>query len=395
MSLGIVQSVINPAGSVASFTLTFASTPATGNAVIVGATGDAQAISSVVDNQGNTFLDAVNTTSTGSDIIALWYFPSLGAVTPPYTVTVTLAAASFACGSMHEVSGTVTSSPLDVTLGKFENDGSATPSIGPTAGTAQASEIVFAAIASANSGLGPLAIAATWGSNASTYSADATMNYSMDYRIATAVETETPQWTAASGGAAFGMVVASFKAAGGATYSESVSEAGAASDVPSTVLVLATVDAENGSAQDSLNGIMTFAVQGSENGAAADVPSVVVIAQVNATEAGVAADTPNASMAYSVYVSEAGVATDVESAIATFAAAMAENGAAADVPSATAMLLAAIVEIGTAADTTVIFSAVVLTGNMKFYIAAAPARSIQYGAARAIQAIKRNWTVKK
>ena len=212
MALKIVQSVTTPLGSVASFTQTFASAPTPGNAVIVGASTDAQVVTSVVDNQGNTFLDAANTNTDGGNVASIWYIPALGAVTAPYTVTVTLAAAASSCASMHEVSGPLTFAPLDVSANKLEQDGSKTPSIGPTAATEQAGEIVFALITSGTGGLGQLVVNPAWGSNAATYSADATMNYSLDYRITTASETETVQWTSGATGAYYALLVASFKA---------------------------------------------------------------------------------------------------------------------------------------------------------------------------------------
>jgi phospholipase C len=100
-------------------------------------------VSSITDSSGNAWIKATKGNVRNTDD-EMWYVANAMSITPPGAILIRLANSAAIAATAVELSGVVTTGPLDVTA---INSGSGMhPSVGPTATTNNANEIVVAAI---------------------------------------------------------------------------------------------------------------------------------------------------------------------------------------------------------------------------------------------------------
>ncbi|MDP9128040.1 MAG: NHL repeat-containing protein, partial [Pseudomonadota bacterium] len=150
----LVQSTSGAGAAVTSLAQTFGSNNTLGNLIIafVRCSTSTQTVT-VADTAGNTYTDAVNTSSTGDHQLHIFYAKNIQA--GANTVTASFSASNAnPYLAIYEYSGLDTTSPLDKTVSA--NGTSATASTGTTATTSWANELVFAGLGVASGYAGTL-----------------------------------------------------------------------------------------------------------------------------------------------------------------------------------------------------------------------------------------------
>ncbi len=204
MTISVVQSAnAESTSNVNSLAVSFASTPAPGNTVVALCSyfGSANAnydITSVVDNQGNTYTKSVDSSFdanglgvciwTATNVVASGTFTVTAAAVAGYSPFITIAVVEVA--SVNKV---------DLAVSGFANTNT-NPTLGPTANTAVANEIVLA-ITALNASSNPTSVSSPTGyTNVTAYqNGTASVPFSVDYRITSSVESENPTWTSTAG----------------------------------------------------------------------------------------------------------------------------------------------------------------------------------------------------
>lgn len=160
--------------------------------------------------------------------------------------------------------------------------------------------------------------------------------------------------TAATNGATGGYLVGMFllDPAGGNTYSVSAAETGTAADSESALGTFGTAVSEAGTAADVETSVATFPRTVTEAGTAADTETAVAVFPEALTETGTAADTETGIAVFPEAIAEAGTVSDSASNVAVLPNSLSEAGAASDAESDTAVLPNTISESGASSDTT-------------------------------------------
>lgn len=178
-------------------TATFAATPAVGNYIVVlisGWNAGTFGVTSVTDNQGNTYSRAgAQPASSGLCRADIWYAKATTA-SGTFTVTVNCGSGSYLEWIASEVSGLAATSPADA--GAEANSATGDAAVGPTATLAQTSEIVFAVAAVANNDTN-ITITTPSGYTNLAINQDATATIGMEasYKIVSATTAVSASWT--------------------------------------------------------------------------------------------------------------------------------------------------------------------------------------------------------
>jgi len=136
----------------------------------------------------------------------------------------------------------------------------------------------------------------------------------------------------------------------GSVFSDTISEAGSASDSVSAVVAYSATIAESASAADSFAASLAAVAAVAETGTIADSINSTLAAIAAISEAGNAQFAPTTGAAISAAIVETAAAADSVASVLNAAAALAESGSASDSYSAIASLVAALTESMSATD---------------------------------------------
>ena len=224
MALALVKSsTIASAANVGSLATSFASLPSAGNMIVVLVSAwrsSAANISSVTDNQGNTYTKAIdrNGGNGGLNEASIWYCASIGSPSGTHTITANATAGvdNYIVVIASEVSGQNTSAPFDAsTSAAVSTTGDV--ATGTTAALAQADEIVFiaASVSSSSSNI-TIDTPATYTRIGAQQDSNTYVGFEGSYKIVAATTAVVGQWSHDNTGQdeASG-VIATFKAADG------------------------------------------------------------------------------------------------------------------------------------------------------------------------------------
>ena len=224
MALALVKSsTIASAANVGSLATSFASLPSAGNMIVVLVSAwrsSAANISSVTDNQGNTYTKAIdrNGGNGGLSEASIWYCASIGSPSGIHTITTNATAGvdNYIVVIASEVSGQDTSAPLDAsTSAAISTTGDV--ATGTTGTLSQANEIVFiAASVSGSSSNITIDTPATYTRIGVQQDSNTYIGFEGSYKIVAATTAVVGQWSHDNTGQdeASG-VIATFKAAAG------------------------------------------------------------------------------------------------------------------------------------------------------------------------------------
>ncbi len=223
MSIVVVQNDGNySAAGAASLSVNLAALPTVGNALLIGIalfqnTGGSD-VTSVTDNQtGNTYVKIAESAETSGEVAMIYACESIASASGTFTLTVnTNSANDYMTVGVAEISG-LAAAPVDVTDTVTSAVNTTTPSIGPTAATAQADEIAFGVLCCI--GANPTNLSSPAGYTNVYVQQNTTYQVaSIDYEILSATGTLNPTWTAGSGTQnGWSIALATFKAASGST----------------------------------------------------------------------------------------------------------------------------------------------------------------------------------
>ena len=341
--------------------ISFTSLPGAGNLVVFGliaaANYDPSTISSVTDNQGNTYTKINSAVSNGGNAGEgeLWRCESIGTPSGTFTVTAHNSVANSKACALFLLE--------ENTYKTLDQNGVATNQAAATSGTVTAS--------GANSNANALVVACCgvvdytgsgWGLSSpptTGYTAiglDANDNgedFEAAYKEITASETSSAHWSWTAGSSNWIALLATFKSSGGTTYNDSLTESGSASDSLSVLATFANAMTESGSAADAFATAMTMVSSIIESGAASDALATAMTMLATLSEAGAATDAVTGSTAGTTYndtLTESGSAADALSTTATFPNSLAEAGASADSLAAGSVMSTTLAEAGAAAD---------------------------------------------
>ncbi len=135
-----------------------------------------------------------------------------------------------------------------------------------------------------------------------------------------------------------------------AAFAAGASDAGSASDAPSSTATIVTARTEAGAAGDVLDAAVAFATPTVDAGSASDADNARVDFAPPIAEAGSAGDASSTAAALASAQLEAGAGADTITSTANQGVSQADAGAAADAPSSVATLPSAAAESGAAAD---------------------------------------------
>ena len=224
MALALVKSsTIASAANVGSLATSFASLPSAGNMIVVLVSAwrsSAANISSVTDNQGNTYTKAIdrNGGNGGLSEASIWYCASIGSPSGIHTITTNATAGvdNYIVVIASEVSGQDTSAPLDAsTSAAISTTGDV--ATGTTGTLSQANEIVFiAASVSGSSSNITIDTPAMYTRIGVQQDSNTYIGFEGSYKIVAATTAVVGQWSHDNTGQdeASG-VIATFKAAAG------------------------------------------------------------------------------------------------------------------------------------------------------------------------------------
>lgn len=225
MALSVVRNTGKASdASVSLSTKSFAALPAVGNLIVVlisGWNSGTFGVTSVTDNQGNTYSRAgTQPSSSGLCRADIWY-TKVATSSGTFTISVNCAAGSYLEWVGVEVSGQDATTPFDKDAQANSTTGDA--ATGNTATLAQADEIVFAVAAVSNNDTNITITTPTGYTNLTiNQDATATIGHEASYKIVAATTAVSASWThdnTAQDG--WSCKVATFKQAaggGGATY---------------------------------------------------------------------------------------------------------------------------------------------------------------------------------
>lgn len=211
MAISLVQSKVVVVNGSDSTTLTFNSTPASGNLIVVAfSTFGATTTASVSDNKGNTYTQARRRDiSANNEGVWLYYSPNVTS-SATFTVTVNPGGASADITLViAEFSGADTASPLDQS-----NDGggdSTTPSSGSVT-TAQDGELYVGVLVHSNTNR-TLTEGSGWSLIQENEGGTSNIPISVIFRTA-AAGTYDANWTIGTSSSTYAALIASFKAGG-------------------------------------------------------------------------------------------------------------------------------------------------------------------------------------
>ena len=197
-----------------AFPTTTCSIPATGSGhlIVVGFEGNraADAITSISDNAGNSYVHAGNAASSDSvsNLMAdIWY--AANSLPGGTTITINITpSGNTGTATIWEFSGVSTTSPLDQTATLSNQSASSTPS-GASVTTTGASEVIISVAVVQNNVTGI--------STGNPFTNDETLNGNgFAHLITSSTGTYTPQWTQNAAGT-YASSTVSFKAAGSGT----------------------------------------------------------------------------------------------------------------------------------------------------------------------------------
>lgn len=193
----LVQTKSQNAGSYSNTNVaTLTSNVTAGNLLVLGLTaGSADTVSSITDNQSNTWTLAASNTGTDRQT---WIYYAKNVNGGSTTVTVTFAASTFpdSCLTIREYSGLDRTSPLDKTASA--NDGTSfltTHDTGTTAATTQANELAVAVVGSSGSSDPVFAAGTNYGHLQQQNGFDVFTYQGMTDRILTATGTQNTNMT--------------------------------------------------------------------------------------------------------------------------------------------------------------------------------------------------------
>lgn len=223
MSISVIQTGGNySTAGAASLAVNLGALPAVGNALLIGIAlfqnTSGSDVTSVTDNQtGNTYTKIAESAETGGEVAMIYACESVADSTGTFTITVnTNSTNDYLTFGVAEVAG-LAATPVDVTDTVTSGPSTTTPSIGPTAATAQASEIAFGVLCCI--GANPTGLSSPTGYTNVYVQQDTTYQVaSVDYEILSATGTQNPTWTASNGTQnGWSIALATFKAASGST----------------------------------------------------------------------------------------------------------------------------------------------------------------------------------
>lgn len=206
MAAAVVQSKLSTANQAS---MTFASTPAAGNTVVVIGWTWLATQTAPTDNKSNTYNAAVQeANSNGREGVAIWYAYN---ITSSATFTVNRPGNAVYWQAV-EVSGLLTTDPLDTT--QSDNTGGSTPTTGTTATLSQADEIAFFVQSTSSGDQTSSTVSA--GTEIQEVLGQVDQAGESDYQIVAATTALTRTWTIVGGSVTDSTgAIATFKAAGG------------------------------------------------------------------------------------------------------------------------------------------------------------------------------------
>lgn len=198
-----VQSTNGNTLSGSSYALTaFGSNVTAGNLIVVAVEALSLTVSSVTDNQSNTYQKAVSKLNSLDS--ELWYAYNVGGGNKP-TITVNLSSAGSSAAIAQEFSGIVSASnPLDQTASNSGSSGS--PSSGTTAITSQGEELIVAAAALG----GSLSVGTGYSNFVNKADGGAGNDCGMESKVASSTGTQSATFGGSS--ASWASTIATFKA---------------------------------------------------------------------------------------------------------------------------------------------------------------------------------------
>jgi hypothetical protein len=213
-------------GGVTSISFSFTGTPTVGNAIIVAIECGGGTVSSVTDNQGNTYSSKLQSTLTGGPWqAAIYECPNVTTSSGTFTITVNFSGATWGAGGAIEVSGLDTAGTLDKTGSVNTATNSTAPSVTASAANTNTDDLVVAVFSSAT-GSGTNTITGPNTGYTSIFShGDGNLSNSGagGYKILSAGETSSAAWTQ-NQSSGYAAVIATFKVAGSSAISGAVSQ---------------------------------------------------------------------------------------------------------------------------------------------------------------------------
>lgn len=186
------------ASNASSVAASFSATPTVGNLIIVMVSGWREAasfgVTSVTDNQGNTYAHAGTVAgSSGLCRAEVWYAKAVTS-SGTFTVTVNAGSGSYIEFVASEFSGMAASSQFDVGAQADATSGDA--AVGPTATLAQASEVVIAVASISNDDTNiTVDTPAGYTRIAVNQNANATIGFEASYKIVSATTAVSAAWS--------------------------------------------------------------------------------------------------------------------------------------------------------------------------------------------------------
>jgi hypothetical protein len=271
-----------------SFTAVFPSSTTTGNAIVVGVTfGNANATITATDSQANTYVQAVKTyDSRHNQGCAILYAANIkGGASNTVSVKFSTSVAYLALG-IHEYSGLVGSSPLDVTSGSTGTG--TTPSSG-NATTTTSGDLIFGCSAEDAVGQGDTFTAGTGFTkrvdlgNAAAYADEDKIQTLAGSTATTWTLSPSRDWVAS---------MAAFKTAGSGNTVASITSLSPVSGAVGTMVTMAGANfgATQGTSTVSFNGTIASPSSWSATSIVAPVPSGATTGNVVVTVGGLASN---------------------------------------------------------------------------------------------------------